>query len=148
MITDGRRFPAESRWDPRQQPNRTDTKLARVGFWPGVFDRMGEWEGTAVVTRHHSETMGFFTTIETAVRLGVRPSTLRAWDEQYAFPGSCQGQDGHRRFDPTDVDALGEALAAGLEGSQAIRRARGIARAMRRERAGATLRAVSPPCAG
>jgi DNA-binding transcriptional MerR regulator len=68
--------------------------------------------------------MSFLTTAEAVRVLNVSPTTLRAWEQQYAFPASVQSIDGRRRFDSEDVMALLAALESGHSVAQAVEQAR------------------------
>jgi DNA-binding transcriptional MerR regulator len=68
--------------------------------------------------------MSFLTTAEAARALNVSPTTLRAWEQRYAFPASVQSIDGRRRFDSEDVMALRAALESGHSIAQAGEQAR------------------------
>lgn len=66
-------------------------------------------------------------TTAAAERLGVSPSTLRAWERRYGFPSPRRTEGGHRMFELADIEALRVSLAeaGGLGAAVALARDRG-----------------------
>jgi hypothetical protein len=63
-------------------------------------------------------------TSEAADYLNVSPSTLRSWERRFGFPRPLRSPGQHRIYSVAELDALRDALAAGLGVSSAVSAAR------------------------
>jgi DNA-binding transcriptional MerR regulator len=63
-------------------------------------------------------------TSEAADYLNVSPSTLRSWERRFGFPRPLRSPGQHRIYSLAELDALRDALAAGLAVSSAVSAAR------------------------
>ena len=63
-------------------------------------------------------------TSEAADYLSVSPSTLRSWERRFGFPRPVRSPGQHRIYSLAELDALRDALAAGLGVSSAVSAAR------------------------
>ena len=54
---------------------------------------------------------------ELAEATGIEPATLRAWEHRYGFPVPLRPGGGHRRYSPSDVQAVRRVLAERAAGA-------------------------------